>query len=181
MQNRPKSDILVLVSTFVLTVVFDLVVAIEVGMILSLVLFMKRMSDVARIRIWSKGEDNSVPDSERLKAVPEHIEVIEFDGPMFFASSEKFNAFPVNEGITTVILRMRNVPALDITAMRALNDIYSTCNAKGLKFILSHTNEQPLSVMKKSGFYDRVGAENFLPNSDESHNPRTLSDSFYPQ
>ena len=167
-KTAPKSDIVVLVATFVLTVVFDLVVAIEVGMILSLVLFMKRMSDVARIRIWSKGEDNFVPDSERLKAVPEHVEVIEFDGPMFFASSEKFNAIPVDEGITTVILRMRNVPALDITAMRALNDIYSTCNAKGLKLILSHTNEQPLSVMKKSGFYDRVGAENFLPNIDEA-------------
>ena len=63
---------------------------------------------------------------------------------------------------------MRNVPALDITAMRALNDIYSTCNSKGLKLILSHTNEQPMEVMKKSGFYDRVGAEYFLPNIDEA-------------
>ncbi len=167
-KTAPKSDILVLVATFVLTVVFDLVVAIEVGMILSLVLFMKRMGDVARIRVWSKDEDNSAPDSERLKAVPEHVEVIEFDGPMFFASSEKFNAIPVKEGVTTVILRMRNVPALDITAMRALSEIHSTCNANGLKLILSHTNEQPLSVMKKSGFYDRVGAENFLPNIDEA-------------
>lgn len=63
---------------------------------------------------------------------------------------------------------MRNVPALDITAMRALNEICSTCNAKGLKLILSHTNEQPLSVMKKSGFFERVGEENFLPNIDEA-------------
>ena len=63
---------------------------------------------------------------------------------------------------------MRNVPALDITAMRALNEIHSTCNAANLTLILSHTNEQPLSVMKKSGFYDRVGAEHFLPNIDEA-------------
>ena len=167
-KTAPKSDILVLVATFVLTVAFDLVVAIEVGMILSLVLFMKRMSDVARIRTWTDGEDNSAPDSERLKAVPKHTAVIEFDGPMFFASSEKFNSIPVKEGVTTIILRMRNVPALDITAMRALNDIYSTCNAKGLRLILSHTNEQPLSVMKKSGFFERVGEENFLPNIDEA-------------
>ena len=167
-KTAPKSDILVLVVTFVLTVAFDLVVAIEVGMLLSLILFMKRMSDVARIRTWTDGGDNSAPDSERLKSVPKHIEVVEFDGPMFFASSEKFNSIPINEGVTTVILRMRNVPALDITAMRALSDIHSTCNAKGLRLILSHTNEQPLSVMKKSGFFDRVGEENFLPNIDEA-------------
>ncbi len=167
-KTAPKSDILVLVVTFVLTVAFDLVVAIEVGMLLSLILFMKRMSDVARIRTWTHGGDNYAPDSERLKAVPGYIEVVEFDGPMFFASSEKFNSIPINDGVTTVILRMRNVPALDITAMRALDEIYSTCNAKGLKLILSHTNEQPLSVMKKSGFFDRVGEENFLPNIDEA-------------
>ncbi len=167
-KTAPKSDILVLVVTFVLTVAFDLVVAIEVGMLLSLILFMKRMSDVARIRTWTDGGDNSAPDSERLKSVPKHIEVVEFDGPMFFASSEKFNSIPINEGVTTVILRMRNVPALDITAMRALDEIYSTCKARGLKLILSHTNEQPLSVMKKSGFFDRVGEENFLPNIDEA-------------
>lgn len=167
-KTAPKSDILVLVATFILTVVFDLVVAIEVGMILSLILFMKRMGDVARIRTWSHEASEDTPDSERLKAIPENTEVIEFEGPMFFASSEKFNSIPISEGVTTVILRMRNVPALDITAMRALNEIHSTCNAKGLTLILSHTNEQPLSVMKKSGFYDRVGAEYFLPNIDEA-------------
>lgn len=167
-KTAPKSDILVLVATFILTVVFDLVVAIEVGMILSLILFMKRMSDVAKIRTWSHNAGEDTPDSDRLKAIPAHTEVIEFDGPMFFASSEKFNSIPINEGVTTVILRMRNVPALDITAMRALNEIHSTCNGKGLTLILSHVNEQPLSVMKKSGFYDRVGAECFLPDIDEA-------------
>ena len=167
-KTAPKSDILVLVATFVLTVAFDLVVAIEVGMILSLILFMKRMSDVARIRTWSKGSTEEKPDSNRLKSVPANTEVVEFDGPMFFASSEKFSNIPIKNGVTTIILRMRNVPALDITAMRALDDIYSTCNAKGLTLILSHTNEQPLSVMKKSGFYDRVGGENFLPDIDEA-------------
>ena len=167
-KTAPKSDILVLVVTFVLTVAFDLVVAIEVGMILSLVLFMKRMSDVARIRTWSHAGEEDAPDSERLKAIPANTEVVEFEGPMFFASSEKFNSIPVKDGVTTVILRMRNVPALDVTAMRALNEIYSTCNSKGLTLLLSHTNEQPLSVMKKSGFYDRVGGENFLANIDEA-------------
>ena len=166
-KTAPKSDIIALVVTFVLTVVFDLVVAIAVGMIIAVVLFMKRMADVANIRTWSKGGENA-PDSDRLKEIPEHTTVIEFEGPMFFASSEKFNSITFEEGVKTVILRMRNVPALDSTAMRALNEIYSTCKKSDLTLILSHTNEQPLSVMKKAGFYDEVGEENFLPNIDEA-------------
>lgn len=163
-KTAPKSDILVLVITFVLTVIFDLVVAIEVGMLIAVVLFMKRMADVARIRTWKNADE----DSERLKKIPEHTEVIEFEGPMFFASSEKFGSVVIKEGITTVILRMRNVPSLDATAMRSLYEIYNTCKASGITLILSHTNEQPLSVMKKAGFYDELGEKNFLPNIDEA-------------
>ena len=167
-KTAPKSDILVLVVTFVLTVVFDLVVAIEVGMLIAVVLFMKRMADVANVRTWtSHGEDISA-DSERMKTIPDHTEVVEFEGPMFFASSEKFASVPVKEGVKTIILRMRNVPSLDATAMRSLYEIYNGCKKNGLTLILSHANEQPLSVMKKSGFYDEVGAENFLPNIDEA-------------
>lgn len=167
-KTAPKSDILVLVTTFVLTVVFDLVVAIEVGMLIAVVLFMKRMADVANIRTWKENGEDSGADSERLKEIPAHTEVIEFEGPMFFASSEKFNSIPIKEGVTTIILRMRNVPSLDATAMRALYEIYRTCKKSGFTLILSHTNEQPLSVMKKAGFYDELGEENFLPNIDEA-------------
>ena len=166
-KTAPKSDIIALVVTFVLTVVFDLVVAIAVGMIIAVVLFMKRMADVANIRTWTKSGENA-PDSERLKEIPENTTVIEFEGPMFFASSEKFNSIAFEDGIKVVILRMRNVPALDSTAMRVLNEIYSTCKKSELTLILSHTNEQPLSVMKKAGFYDELGEENFLPNIDEA-------------
>ena len=165
-KTAPKSDILVLVVTFVLTVVFDLVVAIEVGMLIAVVLFMKRMADVARIRVWKKNGEDSGADSERLKDIPENTQVIEFEGPMFFASSEKFNSIPFNEDVTTVILRMRNVPALDATAMRVLYEVYRACKASGKTLILSHTNEQPLSVMKKAGFYDELGADHFLDNID---------------
>ncbi len=166
-KTAPKNDIIALVVTFVLTVVFDLVVAIAVGMIIAVVLFMKRMADVASIRTWTKGGENA-SDSDRLKEIPEHTTVIEFEGPMFFASSEKFNSITFEEGIKVVILRMRNVPALDSTAMRALNEIYSTCKISDRTLVFSHTNEQPLSVMKKAGFYDEVGEENFLPNIDEA-------------
>lgn len=163
-KTAPKSDILVLVTTFVLTVVFDLVVAIEVGMLIAVVLFMKRMADVARIRTW---KDNT-EDSERLKNIPENTEVVEFEGPMFFASSETFSSIAIKENTKTVIIRMRNVPALDATAMRSLFDILETCKKSDITLILSHANEQPLSVMKKSGFYDEAGEKNFLPNIDEA-------------
>lgn len=167
-KTAPKSDIIVLVVTFVLTVVFDLVVAIEVGMLISVVLFMKRMADVAKVRTWtSHGEDISA-DSERMKIIPDHTEVVEFEGPMFFASSEKFSSVPVKDGVKTVILRMRNVPSLDATAMESLYAIYNYCKKNNFTLILSHTNEQPLSVMKKAGFYDELGEENFRPNIDEA-------------
>lgn len=167
-KTAPKSDILVLVVTFVLTVVFDLVVAIAAGMIIAVVLFMKRMADVTSIRTWSDPKEEPAADSERLKAIPPHTEVVEFEGPMFFASAEKFSRIPIKDGVTTIILRMRNVPALDETATRTLFEIYSICKKSNRTLILSHTNEQPLSVMKKSGFYDKVGSENFLPNIDEA-------------
>ncbi len=167
-KTAPKSDILVLVVTFILTVVFDLVVAIAAGMIIAVVLFMKRMADVTSIRTWSDPKEEPAADSERLKAIPPHTEVVEFEGPMFFASAEKFSRIPIKDGVTTIILRMRNVPALDETATRTLFEIYSICKKSNRTLILSHTNEQPLSVMKKSGFYDKIGAENFLPNIDEA-------------
>ncbi len=167
-KTAPKSDILVLVVTFVLTVVFDLVVAIEVGMLIAVVLFMKRMADVARVRTWSlHGEDVSA-DSERMKVIPDHTEVFEFEGPMFFASSEKFSSLTIKDGTKTVILRMSNVPSLDATAMESLYAIYKYCKKNNITLILSHANEQPLSVMKKAGFYEELGKENFLPNIDEA-------------
>ncbi len=167
-KTAPKSDILVLVVTFVLTVVFDLVVAIEVGMLIAVVLFMKKMADVAKIRTWtSHGKDIS-EDSERMKKVPDNTEVVEFEGPMFFASSETFDSVPVKDGVKTVIIRMSKVPSLDSTAMESLYEIYNECKKNNLTLILSHTNEQPLSVMKKSGFYDELGEENFRPNIDEA-------------
>jgi len=165
-KTAPKSDILVLVMTFVLTVVFDLVVAIEVGMVASAILFMKRMSDVTHIRPWSKADEMNESDAGRLKNIPDNTAVFELDGPMFFATSDKFASIPVREGDRVVILRMRNVPALDVSAMRSLEAIHRVCREKEMTLILSHVNEQPLSVMKKSGFYDAVGEKNFAENID---------------
>ncbi len=165
-KTAPLADILVLVMTFVLTVVFDLVVAIEIGMIASAILFMKRMSDVTHIRPWTKADEMNENDAGRLKNIPADTAVFELDGPMFFATSDKFASIPVREGDKVVILRMRNVPALDASAMRSLEAIHRVCAEKEMTLILSHVNEQPLSVMKKSGFVDAVGEKNFAENID---------------
>lgn len=167
-KTAPKSDILVLIVTFVLTVVFDLVVAIEIGMLVAMVMFMKRMADITHIRAWTAADEVSGTDGGRLKAIPAHTEVFEIDGPMFFASSDKFASIPIREGAEVIVLRMRNVPTLDASAMKTLDAIRHVCKETGVKLVISHANEQPLSVMKKSGFYDKVGAENFKANIDEA-------------
>lgn len=160
-KTAPKSDIFVLVITFVLTVVFDLVVAIEVGMIAAVVLFMRRMADVTKVRKWEKSGNN-----ERYKTVSDGIEVLEIDGPMFFATSDKFAALDIDEGVKVIILRMHNIPALDVSAVRNLNAIYKNCSENGINLVLSHVTAQPMSVLKKSGLYGKIGSENILENID---------------
>ncbi len=162
-KTAPKSDIIVLVLTFVLTVVFDLVVAIEFGMIVTAFLFIKRMSDVTKIRTWVDAEDN-----DRLKDIPQNTQVIEFDGPMFFATSDVISSLQVKEGIKVVILRMRSIPSLDVSALDALEEVYRKCRENDIKVIFSHVNKQPMQVMKKSGFYDEVGDVCFAKNIDEA-------------
>ncbi len=167
-KRAPLSDVLVLVLTFVLTVVFDLVVAIAVGMVLAIVLFMKRMADVSHIRIWSAADEMAETDGGRLKAIPEHTAVFEIDGPMFFANTDTFSKFPIKDGDRVMIIRMRNVPALDASAMRSLQALYQTCLTDGITLLFSHVNEQPLSVMKKAGFVAEIGEEHFFANIDEA-------------
>ncbi len=167
-RRAPKSDILVLVLTFVLTVMFDLVVAIAIGMGVAVILFMKRMADVTHVRAWSAADEHSESDGGRLKDIPEHTAVFEIDGPMFFADSEKFSGFPVKDGDRVMILRMRNVPSIDVSAMRNLEALHRTCTQRGVLLLFSHVNEQPFSVMKHAGFVDAVGEENFLANIDEA-------------
>lgn len=164
-KTAPKSDITVLILTFVLTVVFELVTAIEFGMIVTAVLFIKRMTDVTRIRTWV---DETVPNDERLKTIPEGTQVFEFDGPMFFATSDVISSIPVAQDTKVVILRMRNIPSLDISALDALKKVYEKCRENDITVLFSHVNKQPLSVMKKSGFYDEVGDVCFMNNIDEA-------------
>ncbi len=163
-KTAPKSDILVLVVTFVLTVLFDLVVAIEVGMILACLLFIKRMSEETKAESWVYTDDDTVAVNENLRMLPAAIRVYEVSGPLFFGASDAIEHIVVEESAKCLVLRMRAVPALDSTAMNALTALTKTCESKGVTIVFSHVNEQPMKAMKKAGFTDLVGEENFCPN-----------------
>ncbi len=167
-KSSPKSDIIVLITTFVLTVVFDLVAAIEVGILLAAVLFMKRMSEVTEVEGWKYVEEEDDPDSIALREVPTHTLVYEISGPMFFAAADKILKISVKEDTTCLILRMRSVNAIDATAMHSLEQLYEKYEQKNIQIILSHVNGQPKAVMEKSGFAAKVGEENFCAHIDEA-------------
>lgn len=167
-KSSPKSDIIVLVTTFVLTVVFDLVAAIEVGILLAAVLFMKRMSEVTGVESWKYIDEEDDPDSLTLREVPAHTLVYEISGPMFFAAADKILTISVKEDTKCLVLRMRSVNAIDATAMHSLEQLYEKYEQKDIRIILSHVNEQPKAVMEKSGFAAKVGAQNFCAHIDEA-------------
>ena len=164
-KRSPKSDVAVLAVTFLLTVVFDLVAAIVVGLSLACLLFMKRMADVAVVKEWEYVEDTG-DGSGRLKPVPAYVMVYEISGPMFFGAADKIPHVEPAAGRHVLVLRMRSVPAMDITALNSLQRLCEECRDAGIQVIFSHVNEQPLSVFQKSGLYGQVGAENFAPNID---------------
>lgn len=196
-KTAPRSDIAVLVITFFLTVVFDLVVAIKVGMVLSCLLFMKRMSDEMGVRSWlhveeveeqkreeeeaSRGAKKTMSVEEaqlkaaaeeinpaKLRQIPMELAVYELTGPLFFGAADRINQIEVNEVTRCLILRMRAVPAADSTAMNSMTALCERCKKNGVTLILSHVNEQPMRAMEKAGFVDLVGRENFCRNIEEA-------------
>ena len=167
-KSSPKSDIAVLLITFVLTVVFDLVVAIEVGVLLAAVLFMHRMSEVTQIEGWKDFDPENDPDSIDLRVLPEHTIVYEISGPMFFASAGKILQISPKEDTKALVLRMRSVSTIDATAMRNLELLYDDCKNRGVSLIMSHVNEQPMKVIHKAGFDQKVGEDNFCAHIDDA-------------
>ena len=163
-RTAPKSDIIVLLTTFILTVVFDLVVAIEIGMVLACLLFIKRMSEETHVDRWTYVDDDTPDVDEHLRRLPLQIRVYEIIGPLFFGAADAIEHIVVKDFTTCLILRMRSVPALDSTALNALQNLTKVCESKGITLVFSHVNEQPMKVMVKSGFVDLVGKENFCPN-----------------
>ena len=167
-KTAPKSDIIVFALTFLLTVFFDLVIAIEISMIVAAALFMKRMAETTDVKSWKyiEQDEENDPDNIGLKVVPKGTLVYEISGPMFFAMTDKFSNIVRDTSEDVLILRMRSVPAIDASALQALTDIHTTCKKNNITMVLSHVNEQPMKMMQKAGFVDMIGKENFCPHID---------------
>ncbi len=167
-KRSPKSDVLVLIVTFGLTVIFDLVVAIAVGLVLATVLFMKRMSDVTDAYGWKEFDERTDSENIRFKKVPENTMVFEITGPVFFGASSKIADVIKHGKKDILIIRMRSVPAIDATGLHSFESLIKVCKKSGKTLILSHVNEQPLNTLKKAGLLEEIGEENVCANIDEA-------------
>lgn len=174
-KRAPTNDVVVLVLTFFLTVFFDLVIAITVGITLACILLMKRLADVSVVKEWlyiddvkaAAGDiDDNDPRVSRLKQVPANAMVYEIIGPMFFGATDKIPHVIEKTDKNVLIIRMRAVPTLDISAVRGFERLWEECYRHDIHLVLSHVNEQPMSVLKKAGFYGLLGPNNFQPNID---------------
>jgi len=162
----PHTDYLVLIVTFLLTVIFDLVVAIVAGLVFALVLFMKKMSDETDVRGWVTVNDENDPDAIRLKAVPKDTMVYEITGPIFFGAADKIARVISQSHTKVVIIRMRSVPVIDATGIHSFESLIKTCQKKGVTLIMSHVNDKPMKFFHKAGIYNKVGKDNFCENID---------------
>ena len=103
-----------------------------------------------------------------LSVLPEHTLVYEISGPMFFASAGKILQISPKEDTKALVLRMRSVSTIDATAMKNLEILFDDCKTRGVQLIMSHVNEQPMKVIQKAGFYDKLGEENFCAHIDDA-------------
>ena len=177
--RSPKSDVAVLLVTFFFTVLVDLTVAIEVGMVLSAFLFMKRMSDVTNVRLIS-GDDAADDAADALESadpaalkrgdLPRGVQVYEIDGPFFFGAAETFKSTVarVADKPKVLIIRLRHVPAIDATGLRVLTELVHAGRREGTLVLLSEVHAQPLIALTRSALLDELGEEQVLPTLERA-------------
>jgi SulP family sulfate permease len=176
--RAPRSDAAVLLTTFGVTVIFDLTVAVEVGLVLAAFLFIKRMADVTNVVMVTReltdarSGNESDPNAISSRRVPPGVEVYEVNGPFFFGAADKVKDVLRNvAGKPRVfILRMRNVPAMDATGIHALLDIRRKCQREGSTLVLAEIHAQPLFALDGSGHYEEFGRENVTAHIDDALN-----------
>ena len=176
--RAPKSDVAVLLTTFLLTVLVDLTVAIEVGMVLAAFLFMRRMAEVTNISVLTHEFTDPVDDFEhdpnavRNRSIPEGVQVYEITGPFFFGAAETFKdrVGRIAGKPKVLIIRMRHVPAIDSTGLHALRELIHRSRGEGILVILSDVHAQPVVALDRSGLYDELGEENIHGNIDDALN-----------
>jgi SulP family sulfate permease len=170
--KAPRSDVIVLVLTFALTVVVDLVVAIEVGMVLAAFLFMRRMAEVTNVGVLTRElEDETGGAIPALGSrLPRGVVVYEINGPFFFGAAETFkDTIAQTQGKPRVlILRLRNVPAIDATGIHALMDVVRRTRQDGTRVMLSELRSQPMMALGKSGALDEIGDDDLFGSVEEA-------------
>jgi SulP family sulfate permease len=169
--KAPKSDALVLLVTFSLTIFFDLVLAIGIGLLLASLLFMKRMADVTDVRyILDEHEDEDHLELIDSIKTPENVSVYEINGPFFFGAADKFMHTVREIGIPTkiLIIKMSNVPAMDSTGHHALEMLYDLCKKHHTQLIMLNVQEQPTTLLSKYGFIDMIGKDNLCTNVEDA-------------
>ncbi len=172
----PKSDAAVLATTFLLTVFVDLTVALSVGMVLAAFLFMRRMAEVTNISVLTRElqdvEEGRTGEAGAIykRRIPSGVEVYEINGPFFFGAAEKFKntLLEVSRKPQVLIIRMRNVSAIDSTAMHALKDLVRSAKKDGTAIVLSDVHSQPLVALGRSELLEEIGEERIVGTVDEA-------------
>jgi SulP family sulfate permease len=174
--TAPKSDVAVLLTTFSLTVLVDLTVAIEVGMVLAAFLFIRRMAEVTNVSIVTReladgdDDDDDDPNSVRRREVPRGVEVFEINGPFFFGAAEQFKDTlgQVAKKPKVLVIRMRDVPAIDSTGLHALHELARSCKHDGTLLLLADVHAQPMFALVRSDMLIELGEENLFGNLDDA-------------
>lgn len=170
----PRSDAAILVLTFLITVLVDLTAAVQIGIVLASLLFIQRMASLANVEVITRelrGDQTDVEDPEGIahRDIPQGVEVFEVKGPFFFGMIDTFkNALgrSTAKNLKVLIVRIRNVPMVDASALHALDDLHDRCVKDDTLLVFSGVHVHPYQTFKKSGFMDKVGAENFQPDID---------------
>lgn len=176
--RAPKSDVAVLLATFLLTVLVDLTVAIEVGMVLAAFLFMRRMAEVTNISVLTHEFSDPVDDFEhdpnavRRRVIPEGVQVYEITGPFFFGAAEMFKdrVGRIAGKPKVLILRLRHVPVIDSTGLHALREFIRRSEREKTLVLLSDVHAQPVVALERAGVYDELGEDNIHGNIDDALN-----------
>ena len=171
--RSPMSDVAVLLATFALTVIVDLTVAIEVGVVLAALLFMKRMSEVSQVNAITRDLQDEREEEESLlpkRSIPEGVEVFEVYGTLFFGAVDQFTESMrfLDSKPAVLILETRNLLAVDATGLRALEELLHQLSQQKTHFIIAGIHKQPLFAMQGSGLLDRLGEDNICGNLDEA-------------
>ncbi|NBI31379.1 SulP family inorganic anion transporter [Enterorhabdus sp. P55] len=166
-KTASRGAVATMLITFALTVIFDLVMAIGVGMLITVVLVLKMVSEETEVKGWRYYCDEN-SEVTHLRELPKSVRVYEINGPLFFGMTERIGDISVKEFTKYLIIRMRGVPSLDASGMNALENLHAYCSKNGVSLIISHANEQPMKTMRRAGFVDLVGEDHFRGNIDDA-------------